>query len=589
MPKKEQEQDKKGTEESSSSAKFCALLEKHIFAGSGGLRTDTYEIERTVNDIDSVVKKIGGSTWRWDIAAGILSVGSEFDTTDASLMIDRAARDKIKEIQQSSIDRKIPTAQIPSKLLLIQDALRANHVAKCRLNGQPTPDEWERPYIALVLENFDVLLKDPITAQTLLNEIRTGQQESRVFYLLGPKQDIPVIFDKVIDTIPRPLPDTHGLLSVAKDIVAAAGDPDATLFNKVFPEQEQTRIFQSAAGLTEQDAASVFSLCMVESDIVQPRRVFTLKTEIVKYSSALQIHSLEHASGFESLGDLSSLKKFLHRSVIAPPNPEIPSQGVLLVGVPGTGKSAIAKALGVEAGLPVIQFVISNLLGKYVGDSEKNTHKALESIEQMSPCILWIDEIEKALAGGNGGNSGDNGVMTRTVGTLLTWLQDNKSGAFVVGTCNDIASLRPELTRAGRFDGIFFLDLPSRVQRDEIWKIHLNRYKLDASLERPNDHGWTGAEIETCCKKSAQWLCPLIEAAGSVAPIYKTSAEQIKALRAYADNRFLDANKYGLYNRASADLDMNLESAGAAIAAGASAAAPKVRVVRRDSSKDTVS
>ena len=159
-------------------------------------------------------------------------------------------------------------------------------------------------------------------------------------------------------------------------------------------------------------------------------------------------------------------------------------RGVLLLSPPGCGKSQFAKALGNETGRPTVILDIGNLLGSLVGQSESNVRQALKLADAMAPCVLFCDEIEKGLAGASSSGQTDSGVTARVFGSLLTWLNDHESAVFFVGTCNDISKLPPEFARAERFDGVFFVDLPGREQKDGIWGIY-QHYNLDPRQPRP--------------------------------------------------------------------------------------------------------
>jgi SpoVK/Ycf46/Vps4 family AAA+-type ATPase len=172
----------------------------------------------------------------------------------------------------------------------------------------------------------------------------------------------------------------------------------------------------------------------------------------------------------------------------------------MAIGIPGTGKSLTAKAAGTIFELPTLRLNISALYGKFVGDSENNLRKALATIEAVAPCVVFIDEIEKALAGAGGAGESDGGTTKRVFGEILTWLNDKESNIFVLATANDISSLPPEFKRAGRFDGIYFLDTPTRTEREAIAGIMITKYPrtqgADAAEIAAAAGGYTGAEIE---------------------------------------------------------------------------------------------
>jgi SpoVK/Ycf46/Vps4 family AAA+-type ATPase len=220
---------------------------------------------------------------------------------------------------------------------------------------------------------------------------------------------------------------------------------------------------------------------------------------------------------------------------------------VLLLGVPGTGKSAFAKALGHETGRPTLTLDVGSLMGSLVGQTEQNIRQALRIADAMAPSILFLDEVEKALSGAT--SNGDSGVSARLFGTFLTWLNDHDSDVFVIATCNDISRLPPEFSRAERFDGVFFLDLPGPQQKAAIWRLYLEMFGLDANQARPNDQDWTGAEIRSCCRLSALLDVPLTTAARNVVPVAVTAAESVNRLRNWASGRCLNADAAGIYLR----------------------------------------
>jgi SpoVK/Ycf46/Vps4 family AAA+-type ATPase len=220
---------------------------------------------------------------------------------------------------------------------------------------------------------------------------------------------------------------------------------------------------------------------------------------------------------------------------------------VLLLGVPGTGKSAFAKSLGNETGRPTLTLDVGSLMGSLVGQTEQRTRQALQIVDAMQPAILFVDELEKGLAGSTGSGQSDSGVTTRMLGTLLGWLNDHRSDVFVVCTANDISKLPPELTRAERMDAIFFLDLPSAQQRQAIWQLYLSAYGLEPNQKLPKDESWTGAEIQSCCRLAALLDVPLVQAAQNVVPVAVTSAERVDHLRQWADGRCLSAEQPGLF------------------------------------------
>ena len=306
-------------------------------------------------------------------------------------------------------------------------------------------------------------------------------------------------------------------------------------------------VLDAAAGLTRLEAENAFSLSLVRHGRIEPNAIWELKAGMLKKSGLMQLYHGEE--DFSSLGGLDNLKAFTKRCLLQPnrDNPLKQPRGVLLLGVPGTGKSAFAKCLGRETGRPTLVLDIGSLMGSLVGQTEANIRRALQIADAMSPCLLFVDELEKALSGATGSGQSDSGVSARLFGTLLSWMNDHTSNVYLIATCNDISKMPPELTRAERFDGIVFLDLPSREQKDAIWQQYLSTFGLDADQTLPNDKNWTGAEIRACCRLSALLDLPLKQSATNVVPVATTASESVERLRSWANGRCLDAEKGGLY------------------------------------------
>jgi SpoVK/Ycf46/Vps4 family AAA+-type ATPase len=231
-----------------------------------------------------------------------------------------------------------------------------------------------------------------------------------------------------------------------------------------------------------------------------------------------------------------------------------PPRGIILVGVPGCGKSLAAKAIAREWGLPLLKLDAGRLFDKFIGESEKNFRKAIEMAESLSPIVLWIDEIEKAMAAGGGSGDADAGLSRRLFGAFLTWLQEKKQDVFVVATANNLSALPPELLRKGRFDEIFFVDLPDRDERTAIWKIHLSLRKQNSTgfdLQKVVDasEGFSGSEIEQAVvaalyralhRKQPLTTELLVEELSRTVPLSVTRSEDIQQLRASAQGRFVN-------------------------------------------------
>lgn len=270
-------------------------------------------------------------------------------------------------------------------------------------------------------------------------------------------------------------------------------------------------------GLSQFEIENILSLAYAEngeltrSDL---KLIFEQKKQIIMKSGILEMIPLKEK--LEDIGGLDNLKKWLKRKAKVLKNLEkaidfgvdIP-KGVLIAGVPGCGKSLNAKAAASLFEVPLLRLDMGRLMGKYVGESEANMRKAISLAEAIAPCVLWIDELEKAFAG-IGGDGGGADVTTRLFGNFLTWLQEKESSVFVVATANDITKLPPELLRKGRFDEIFYVGLPSEKERKKIFEIHISKRrkadlpKLDLDKLTLRTKGYSGADIEGVIKESIE-------------------------------------------------------------------------------------
>ncbi|MCB9951648.1 MAG: AAA family ATPase [Planctomycetaceae bacterium] len=421
---------------------------------------------------------------------------------------------------------KVPGAEIEATGNDPLAAIRA-------INSLVTPDGTA----VLVLQNFHRFLQSAEIVQAIAQQIIAGKQNRTILVVLAPIVQLPIELEKLFVVIEHELPDRRQLGEIARGIATEESElPNAT---------ELETVLDAAAGLTRMEAENAFSLSLVRHGRVTPDAVWELKTQTLKKSGSLELHRGQE--DFSSLGGLSALKSFCKRALLQPSRGDERRRprGVMLLSPPGCGKSQFCKALGKEVGRPVLILDVGSLMGSLVGQSEERTRQALHVVDAMAPCVLMIDEVEKAFAGVNG--SGDSGVSSRMFGTFLSWLNDHSSDVFVVCTANDVSRLPPEFGRSERFDGIFFLDLPGREEKDAIWNIYVTLFEIDRDQRMPNDTDWTGAEIKACCRLSALLDVPLVQAAQNVVPIAMTANESVDRLRKWASGRCLSANQPGIY------------------------------------------
>lgn len=326
--------------------------------------------------------------------------------------------------------------------------------------------------------------------------------------------------------------------------------------------QERIQLIQAAQGLTLKEAERCFARACADDNKVDVNDIQTIldeKRNIIKKTGILEYYPT--SEDMSNVGGMDNLKDWIIKrgSLFTPeaaayglPEPK----GIMMVGISGCGKSLISKAIASLWRMPLLRFDIGKVFQKYVGESEENIRNAIQTAEAIAPSILWIDEIEKGFSGVSGEGGKDSGVATRIFGTFLTWMQEKKSSVFVVATANEIRSLPPELLRKGRFDEIFFIDLPKKEERETIFKIHLKlrgKSVSDAEISAVSAkaEGYTGAEIEQVVingmveafyEKRQPNVKDLENALKKTVPLSVTMKEEIQKLREWASHRTLPAS-----------------------------------------------
>jgi SpoVK/Ycf46/Vps4 family AAA+-type ATPase len=397
-----------------------------------------------------------------------------------------------------------------------------------------------------------------------LPDIKYSESMKNVI-ILSPRTVVPEDMQKEISLFEFPLPDEAEIAEALADMVAE----NSGLRDELGPEGH-ARLARAALGLTLQEAENAFARAIVSRgclDEESMRVIFEEKNQVIKKTGILEFVSSDLDA--DDIGGLENLKAWLAKRNNAW-SPEasrynVPApKGVLVTGVPGCGKSLTAKAMSSMWGLPLLKLDLGKIFSGLVGSSEENMRRALSTAEAVAPSILWVDEIEKGL-GGMGGPSGDSGTSQRVFATFLTWMQEKEAPVFVIATANNIAGLPPELLRKGRFDEIFFVDLPTRGERRQIFQVHLAKRMRgdyigsqltldDALLDHLADRteGFVGAEIEQVVvsglyeaffARRPLRLSDLDYAIDSTVPLSVTQSETIVELRRWANVRAVAATK----------------------------------------------
>lgn len=396
-----------------------------------------------------------------------------------------------------------------------------------------------------------------------LPELKYADTMKNVIFI-SPRLVIPQDMQKEISIFDFPLPSEKELRDKLNEMLS-----ENSALKVLLDDEGKQQLAKSALGLTLQEAENAFARAIVTRGCLDGESfkiIFEEKNQVIKKTGILEfIHS---DLGIEDIGGLENLKKWLQKRnnswSDSAKKYNIPSpKGVLITGVPGCGKSLTAKAMSAMWTLPLLKLDLGKIFSGLVGSSEENMRRALSTAEAVAPSILWVDEIEKGLSGVSNGGNGDSGTSSRVFGTFLTWMQEKESPVFVVATANNIQGLPPELLRKGRFDEIFFVDLPTRRERKEIFELHLKRRLNndyigqdltvdDALLNRLAEatEGFVGAEIEQAVISALYEAFfnrrPLIEkdlqeAITNTVSLSVTQKEQILTLRQWANVRAVAA------------------------------------------------
>jgi SpoVK/Ycf46/Vps4 family AAA+-type ATPase len=403
-----------------------------------------------------------------------------------------------------------------------------------------------------ILHDYHHYLNDPVVVRKQRDLARALKLTRKNIIFLSPVLKVPTELEKEIAVIDYRLPDKEELQAIIKRITASLDDTGNLEVLKSSEKLE--KIAEAALGLTAEEAENVFAKSLVEKGQFDITIVLSEKEQIIRKSGVLEYYHAEER--MQEVGGLEELKNWLGKrgKAFTPKAREfgLPEpRGILLLGIPGCGKSLTAKAIAGMWQLPLLKLDVGKVFSSYVGSSEENVRRAIQTAESIAPCILWLDEMEKGFSGLGSSGMTDGGTTARVFGTFLTWLQEKKTPVFVVATSNNVSQLPPELLRKGRFDEIFYVDLPSKDERKEIVKIHLEKRKREPGafdLEKiaQGTHGFSGSEIEEVIvsglydafnrdeELKQEHLEQVIQ---TMIPLSQTMEEQIKGIRDWAKLR----------------------------------------------------
>lgn len=412
---------------------------------------------------------------------------------------------------------------------------------------------------AWIMRDLPAWLTGPAGATTL-RQVRnlarllpgTARDAAQAIIVISPSGDVPPELAGHATVIDWPIPDRAEIAAILDAAIASLPDE---LKKDAAPNGQRDAAIDAAVGLSGEEAASCYARSLVQFRKIDPTAVAKEKRRVIARERVLEWFD-PIPGGLESVGGLDNLKAWLSsRSTAYSPEARaygLPApKGAMLVGVPGCGKSLTAKAIATAWGIPLLRVDLGALKSKFVGESESNLRKAFDVIEAIGRCVVWFDEIEKALQGATSG-SADGGVSSDALGAILSWMQERSGQAFVIATANDVEGLPPELLRKGRFDEVWFIDLPNNQERELVLAAALRsagrgEVKIDLAAVAGATDKFTGSEIAalvpdalfSAFAENAREITTkdLLKAAKTVVPLSTTASEKIERLRNWAKTR----------------------------------------------------
>src|SRR5437660_156468 len=403
-----------------------------------------------------------------------------------------------------------------------------------------------------ILRDLHAFQKNPEVVRLLRDLARNLKETLKTVFMISPLLQVPPELDKELAVVEYPLPELAEIGTILDRVASMVPG------SKAAPSgQEREHIIEAALGLTADEAENVFAKSLVQTGTFDIDVILSEKERIVRKSGVLEFFRTHEK--MDDIGGLDQLKTWLKKRQSAfseearkfgLPRPK----GILMIGIPGGGKSLTAKAVGASWRLPLLRLDVGKVFAGIVGSSEENMRRAIQMAEAVAPSILWVDELEKGFSGTGSSNQSDAGTAARVFGSFITWLQEKTSPVFVIATANNVDELPPEMMRKGRFDEIFFVDLPTLPERREIGAIHVKRrgrdpaqFDLDKIAEKSD--GMTGAEIEQAVVSalfdeydrhgSAGLLTHdgVLHSISETVPLSRTMKEKVAALRTWCRTR----------------------------------------------------
>ena len=504
---------------------------------------ETVEEVRAVEAVRVACSDLNMAVFEWSIADGLVRAGSGTPAAPGTSLQMRinAARHAADPAAPESSQAAIYNTTDPVQALANLESMTIEGV--------------------FILKDFHRHLDNAVVVRRLRDVGQKFATNRRTLILTSPSIEMPPELASLVEYLDLPLPDKDRLRQMVEQTFKRLSK--AHTLQLKLDAAGVDAIANNLRGLTEEEADRAITQALVTRYGLFPETVtdvLAAKKELLRHSGMLEF--IDTSENMAGVGGLENLKRWLaqRRGAWEEGAREFglePPRGMIILGVQGCGKSLCARAVAGEWKLPLVKFDTAAIYDKFVGETEKRIQKVFKVAEQLAPCVLWIDELEKVFAGsGPDSASADAGVSSRLLASFLSWMQDRKAAVFVAATCNNVTVLPPELIRKGRFDELFFVDLPNQSERKQIFAIQLSKRKRNPAnfdLDRVAHaaQGYSGAEIDAAvqgamyaayAQRTDVTTQALLEALKSTVPLSTTRAEEIASLREWAKERAVPAS-----------------------------------------------
>jgi ATP-dependent 26S proteasome regulatory subunit len=502
---------------------------------------ETVEEMRAVRLVRAACSSLNLATFEWSIASGLVRCGS-----DVGELVPETHPSAIGQGHDLSGAQALYNSKEPAQALSNLEAMSVE--------------------AAFVLKDFHRHMDDSVVVRRLRDVGQKFSVNRRTVIITAPSITIPPELASLVEFLELPLPDKLRLRQIIDEMSVRVGK--TRTLKRTLDAPGLDAMANNLRGLTEEEAERAASQAIVTrygitsetvTDVLQAKKELLRRSGMLEFIPTGENDAAENLAG---VGGLDNLKRWLaqRRGAWEDAARDFglePPRGAIILGVQGCGKSMCARAIAGEWKLPLVKFDTAAIYDKYIGETEKRIQKVFRVAEGLAPCVFWIDELEKVFAGsGSDSASVDAGVSSRILAAFLCWMQDRKAPVFVAATCNNVTVLPPELIRKGRFDELFFVDLPNQAERKQIFAIHLARRKRNPAefdLDRVASaaKGYSGAEIEAAVQtslyaafsnKQAVSTQSLLDALKATVPLSVTRSEEIEELRAWARQRAVPAS-----------------------------------------------